>query len=217
MNCSCQGRVGMELESGYPQSQRLLQPGHSDLAAHPSLGAHQGQVLAAPSHLLQSTREGGTWGKSLKEQLKFQVPPNTPCSGAKMQREQRLKLKTGSPKASTTILLQEQAQILPGKLWKLRHSFNLAPAGTEPWLLGKVSKARQAAPPTPPGLPEGLIASLVYLCKNSPCSPGGVQPPAARGCCSPRETERLGAPNKTLIIIVAVSLSCSSSSKGVHG
>lgn len=77
MNCSCQGRVGMELESGFPQSQRLLQPGHSDLAAHPSLGAHQGQVLAAPSHLLQSTRGGGTQGKNLKEQLRSQLSSPT--------------------------------------------------------------------------------------------------------------------------------------------
>lgn len=33
---------------------------------------------------------------------------------------------------------------------------------------GEVSKAQQAAPPTPLGIPEGLIASLVYLGKNSP-------------------------------------------------
>lgn len=55
----------MELVSRYPQSQRLLQPGHRDLAAHPPLGLTRARFWSS----LTAQGKEGHGGKSLKEHL----------------------------------------------------------------------------------------------------------------------------------------------------
>lgn len=107
-----------------------------DLVAHPSLGAQQGQAPAGPSRLLPSTRQGGTWGKSLKEQLTVTTfkPQQAPDVGEPRRRDSKgwsSKLGcAGSPQAGTAIPAS------PGSsreaLETLRHSSNLAEAEAEP-------------------------------------------------------------------------------------
>lgn len=225
----------LKSEPRYPQSQRSLEPGPT----RPSFWVHQRlfKVRFPQTPHTYCSAQGGRWGRvstrttlSLSDFSRAQVSRPTKPLIPGSQRDQRLAPHTeqrGWPCTEAAVLqLHRKAQVAVGKVWKQldtaescqRQSPHVGlGAGESTLTTGTSQRHGGQRHPRPPRAQEGLIASLVYRLENSLGSTSGVQPPAALGCCSLQEIEILQVQNKALITIVAISLSCSSSSEGARG
>lgn len=164
---------------------------------------------------------------------KFQDQPNNWSSGANMQREQRLALKTEKQCLTLDRGSDTAPEGSPGccreDLKSFRYSLKQATAVAEtsrwPQFLKKACWHNRRGLKGTAGITthiplifrRGWLLPLFISLKISLWNTSGMQPPAALGCCLPQEIEILEVQNKAVITIVATSLSCSSSSKGVHG
>lgn len=152
------------------------------LHIHP-VGLTRVKFLQLPLTYSRAQGKEGRGGKSLREQpmvTSFKTHQTLGAQEPRCRRSKGWSSKlgcTGSAQTGTAILLQEQLQALPERSsgdtqTQLQPGTSrgraLELASAPEVTTGEVSKAQQAAPPTPLGIPEGLIASLVYLGKNSP-------------------------------------------------